>query len=234
MKNSTIHLEAVSKIYNSLSGEVQALRNVMLDIKVGEQVAIVGKSGSGKSTLLNIISGIDQPSSGELNIMGKPLHTLNEKALASWRGKNVGIIFQFYHLFPTLSALDNILFAMDMVKKIPKTKRKARATELLEVVGLSDKKEKFPNELSGGEKQRVAIARALANDPPLLIADEPTGNLDIQTGNQIKSLFKKLHAQGKTILVVTHERIQPNEYDRIFEITDGVISQRNLENEPKM
>jgi putative ABC transport system ATP-binding protein len=161
-------------------------------------------------------------------IKGESLNTLNESRLAQWRGKNIGIVFQFYQLLPTLSAMDNVLFAMDLVSVIPANKRKERAAHLLDQVGLGHKLKKFPNELSGGEVQRVAIARALANDPPILIADEPTGNLDTATGNQIYHLFNRLSAQGKTLIIVTHENISERNFDRVIHITDGILQHENI------
>jgi putative ABC transport system ATP-binding protein len=223
-----IQLKKINKIYDGLAGKVHALKNVDLSIEEGEKVVIIGKSGSGKSTLLNVISGIDRPESGEIMIKGESLNTLNESRLAQWRGKNIGIVFQFYQLLPTLSAMDNVLFAMDLVSVIPANKRKERAAHLLDQVGLGHKLKKFPNELSGGEVQRVAIARALANDPPILIADEPTGNLDTATGNQIYHLFNRLSAQGKTLIIVTHENISERNFDRVIHITDGILQHENI------
>jgi putative ABC transport system ATP-binding protein len=219
-----IQLTKINKIYDSLAGKVHALKDADLSIQQGELVAVVGKSGSGKSTLLNIISGIDRPENGEIDVNGTALNPLDEGALAAWRGRNVGVIFQFYQLFPTLSALDNILFSMDLVNVLPKQARKTRALALLEQVDLADKRNKFPHELSGGEKQRVAIARALANDPPIVVADEPTGNLDSVNGAQIHRLFQALHAQGKTILIVTHEDLSSRRFDRVLHIKDGALS----------
>lgn len=224
-----IRLENVDKIYSSPGGDVHALKQVNLDISKGENVVIVGKSGSGKSTLLNLISGIDRPTNGLVTIDGIKLNELNENELALWRGKEVGIVFQFYQLLPTLSAEDNVTFAMGLVNKVSKAKRKALAQEYLQEVGLADKRRKFPNELSGGERQRVAIARALANNPSLIIADEPTGNLDSKTGEQINALFKKLHANGTTILTVTHANITDRVFDRVITIDDGKLFAQSIE-----
>ena len=185
-----IHLKNINKIYDGLAGKVHALKDITLTIESGESVVVIGKSGSGNSTLLNVLSGIDRPESGDLTINGQNLIALNENQLARWRGKNVGVVFQFYQLLPTLSALDNIVFAMGLVNCIPPKERKQRAIDLLQEVELGEKAHKFPNELSGGEIQRVAIARALANDPPIVIADEPTGNLDSKTGEQIYAFFQ--------------------------------------------
>ena len=200
-----IRLENIIKIYESAGGDVHALKNTNLTISKGENVVIVGKSGSGKSTLLNVISGIDRPSSGQVIVNNQQLNNFTENELALWRGENIGIVFQFYQLLPTLSAEDNVIFAMSLVNKIPSGKRKAKARHHLEEVGLADKMKKFPNELSGGERQRVAIARSMANSPAIIIADEPTGNLDSKTGEQINDLFKKLNNNGSTLVTVTHE-----------------------------
>ena len=218
-----IQLKKLTKTYQSLAGDVPALVHVDLHIQKGEFVVVIGKSGSGKTTLLNVIAGIDQPDSGEIIVNGTSIFPLKENELANWRGKNIGIVFQFYQLFPTLSALDNILFPMNLVNIIPKKERKSRAEGLLEQVGLADKIKKFPNELSGGEQQRVAIARALANDPPVLIADEPTGNLDSKTGEQVLQLFQKLNQEGKTMMMVTHAQLSENSFDKIIHIQDGQI-----------
>lgn len=219
-----IQLNKINKIYDGLAGKVHALKDVTLQIGQGESAVIIGKSGSGKSTLLNILSGIDRPQSGDLTINGENLLALNENQLAKWRGKNVGVVFQFYQLLPTLSAIDNIVFAMDMVNSIPKKDRKQRALSLLAEVELAEKAHKFPNELSGGEVQRVAIARALANDPPIIIADEPTGNLDSRTGEQIYSLFQRLKEKGKNLIIVTHEDISKRKFDHVITIQDGILN----------
>lgn len=218
-----VHLARVNKTYQALAGPVPALHQLDLSIHSGENVVITGKSGSGKSTLLNLLAGLDRPDNGEIYIANTNLQQLNEPDLALWRGQHVGIIFQFYHLFPTLTALDNILFAMELVNCLPKTEYKDRALALLDQVGLATKSNKFPNELSGGEQQRVAIARAMANDPLILLADEPTGNLDTQTGQQIKQLFEAFHQRGKTLITVTHEPIDPATYDQVITLADGRI-----------
>ncbi|MEM7374669.1 MAG: ABC transporter ATP-binding protein [Bacteroidota bacterium] len=219
-----IELKQVDKIYQSSAGEVHALKSVSLTIPQGEHVMVTGKSGSGKSTLLNVISGIDRPEEGEIRIHDTCLNDLKEGELALWRGRNIGIVFQFYQLFPTLSALDNIRFAMELVGKIPFKERQERAAQLLDQVGLLDKARKFPNELSGGEKQRVAIARALANDPAIIVADEPTGNLDSKTSEQIDHLFSGLNEMGKTLIIVTHEDIRNKRFDRLVHIIDGHLA----------
>ncbi len=189
----------------------------------GEYVAIVGKSGSGKSTLLNMITGIDRPSQGSVTISSTAVHTLSESRLAKWRGENIGIVFQFFQLIPTLSILENLLLAMDFVDKVPKPDRRARASALLAQVGLAGHAGKLPAAISGGEQQRAALARALANDPPILIADEPTGNLDSRTALAVQSLFRDLVQDGKTVIVVTHEQDAAACYERTISLADGAV-----------
>lgn len=219
-----IQLKHVSKSFASAAGRFEALRNIDLTIGRGEYVAIIGKSGSGKSTLLNMLTGIDHPSEGTVTINASAIHTLDESRLAAWRGANVGIVFQFFQLIPTLSILENLLLAMDFVKVIPKPERKPRAVALLAQVGIAQHADKLLAALSGGEQQRAAIARALANDAPILVADEPTGNLDSKTAESIQSLFAELIVQGKTVIVVTHENVAATRYDHIFTLKDGVIA----------
>lgn len=216
-----IKLSGVTKVFTGSSGSFTALSNIELQLAKGEFVAIVGKSGSGKSTLLNILTGIDHPDRGTVMINGTQVHTLAESRLATWRGANIGIVFQFFQLIPTLSILENILLAMDFVNVIPKQDRLQRARSLLELVGIEIHADKFPAALSGGEQQRAAIARALANDPPILIADEPTGNLDSKNANAIHALLKQFSKDGKTVIVVTHEDVSSSGYDRIVTLRDG-------------
>lgn len=217
-----IELRKITKTYPGAGGGFTALNHVDLEFSAGEYVAIVGKSGSGKSTLLNMLTGIDHPSSGTVVINGVDVHTLGESALASWRGKSIGIVFQFFQLIPTLTILENLLLAMDFVKVIPKNERQHRAGLLLEQVGIAQHGRKLPSALSGGEQQRAAIARALANDPPIVVADEPTGNLDSQTTEVIQSLFKQLADAGKTVIVVTHDKTASARFDRVVTLKDGV------------
>lgn len=220
-----IELQHVNKIYDGGEYRVHALQGVNLFIAAGEHVVITGRSGSGKSTFLNIISGIDRPTSGTVIVHNADLNQLAENELSHWRGQHIGIVFQFYQLLPTLSARDNVLFAMSLVDKIPRKDRIKKADSLLEAVGLADKGRKFPNELSGGERQRVAIARSLANDPALIIADEPSGNLDSQTGEQIHRLFQEVNAKGTTMITVTHASLHGRTYDRILHMEDGVLTE---------
>jgi putative ABC transport system ATP-binding protein len=218
-----IELQNVTKSYLAASGSFSALRDISLKIDSRKLIAITGKSGSGKSTLLNVITGIDKPSNGSVLINGIRVDKLSESELASWRGKNVGVVFQFFQLLPTLTILENVMLPMDFCGTYPKRERKERALTLLERVNIREQAEKFPSALSGGQQQRVAIARALANDPPLLVADEPTGNLDSQTATQIFELFADLAKSGKTVIVVTHEREFSSYFEETIHIADGVI-----------
>jgi len=218
-----IQLQNVSKSFRAGQRYFNALEQVNLTINEGEFVAIVGSSGSGKSTLLNMFTGIDHPTKGTVTINDADIHALNESKLARWRGENVGIVFQFFQLIPTLSIADNLFLAMDFVKVIPKKDRKQRMELLLEQVGIADHADKLPSALSGGEQQRAAIARALVNDPPILVADEPTGNLDSKTARAIWNLFYDFSASGKTILIVTHEKLDGLKFDRVVSLKDGKI-----------
>ena len=218
-----IELHNVAKTYGESSNGFTALQDINLSFTKGEHVAIIGKSGSGKSTLLNMLSGIDHPTTGTVVINGANVHALSESQLASWRGRNIGIVFQFFQLIPTLTVLENIVLAMDFVNVIPHVDRHHRAMALLEQVGIDPQYHKFPAALSGGEQQRAAIARALANDPPCLIADEPTGNLDSHTAAVIHSLFKELVAAGKTVIVVTHDNTASACFQRVITLKDGRV-----------
>jgi len=218
-----ITLSQVAKVYASEAGEFVALRDVDLEIDTGEFVTVVGKSGSGKSTLLNMLSGIDHPTSGEVWVNGTAVHTLNENQMATWRGKSLGIVFQFFQLLPTLTVVENIMLPMDFAGYLPRRKRRERALELLALVALCDQADKLPSELSGGQQQRVAIARALANDPCILLADEPTGNLDSRTADYTFRLFERLVEDGKTILMVTHDRDLARRGTRTIRLADGAI-----------
>jgi putative ABC transport system ATP-binding protein len=219
-----ISLHHVSKKYETPAGAFVALREVDVRIRAGEFVGVVGKSGSGKSTLLNMIAGIDRPSSGTVTVANTTIDTLPENKLAAWRGRNVGFVFQFFQLLPTLTAIENVILPMDFCKTFPVRERRRRALALLERVGVGPQADKLPSTLSGGEQQRVAIARALANNPPLVIADEPTGNLDSFTARGILDLFRELSNQGTTIVIATHEPDIVRVSDRKIEISDGRVS----------
>ena len=218
-----IVLQSVVKTFSSPAGEFSALRGVDLHVGAGQLVALVGKSGSGKSTLLNMIGGIDRPSSGSVVVGGTVLDTLGESGLAAWRGATVGFIFQFFQLLPSLTVIENVMLPMDFASKVPVRGRRARALALLEQVGVAPQASKFPAALSGGEQQRVAIARALANDPRVVLADEPTGNLDSATARGVFGLLRALAAAGKTVLVVTHDRDFGSLADWTVGLADGRI-----------
>lgn len=205
-------------------GEITILKGISFDVGRGEFVSIVGPSGNGKSTLLNMITGIDRPTGGQVIVTGHQVHKMSENQLAAWRGEQVGIIFQFFQMLPSLSLLQNIILPMDFIHKISPRQRRERAMSLLETVGLADQADKLPGMVSGGQQQRAAIARSLANDPDLLIADEPTGNLDTRTAGDIFDLFSKLVAQGKTLLMVTHDKELARRVPRVIEIVDGQIT----------
>jgi len=222
-KSPIIHLHEVNKFYKTAVGDFHALKGVDLEIYPGEFVGVIGKSGSGKSTLLNMITGIDRPTTGEVYVNGMAVHQLNENRMARWRGINLGIVFQFFQLLPTISVIENIMLPMDFCRTYPMREREKRALALLELVELADHAYKLPTALSGGQQQRVAIARALANDPPLIIADEPTGNLDSRTADSVFKLFTDLVAQGKTIIVVTHDSSLAKRTYRTALIADGEI-----------
>jgi putative ABC transport system ATP-binding protein len=212
------------KSFQVSGGEIPVLQGLSLEVDVGEFIAVTGPSGNGKSTLLNMITGIDRPTSGEVNVGDKAIHSLNENQLAVWRGENLGIIFQFFQMLPSLSLLQNVVLPMEFAGKYRPKQRRQRAMELLDSVGLADQANKLPGMVSGGQQQRAAIARALANDPPLIVADEPTGNLDSQTAESVFSLFQELVAQGKTMLMVTHDVELAQRMPRIIEIRNGLIA----------
>ncbi|MFZ1771380.1 MAG: ABC transporter ATP-binding protein, partial [Caldilinea sp.] len=219
-----IALRNVTKSYATPAGEFQALKGIGLEIASGEFVAVIGKSGSGKSTLSNMITGIDRPTAGEVMVAATPVHKLSEGRTAEWRGRNVGVVFQFFQLLPTLTVLENILLPMDFCNMYSTRERKVRAYHLLEQVEMTDHADKLPTALSGGQQQRVAIARSLANDPAIIVADEPTGNLDSRTAAAVFHLFENLVRDGKTILMVTHDEDMAKRVTRTVTIADGRIA----------
>ena len=218
-----IKLQGLSKIYYTPAGEFPALRNIDLEIAAGEFVAIVGKSGSGKSTLLNLMGGIDSPTSGTVEVGGKAIQGLNQSRLAAWRGRHVGFVFQFFQLLPTLTVAENVMLPMDFCRTYPVRERRKRALDLLNRVGVAPQADKLPSALSGGEQQRAAIARALANDPPVILADEPTGNLDSATAGSVLELFLALAISGTTVVIATHESDITRLVDRKVEVADGAL-----------
>jgi len=218
-----VDLRDIVKTYHSTAGIFTALKGIDLQVEAGAFVSIIGKSGSGKSTLINIITGIDRPTSGKVIVDHIPVHTLNEEQIAIWRGRSVGVIFQFFQLLPTLTAAENILLAMDYGNRYPRTERPDRALHLLELVGMVGYAHRLPNSLSGGQQQCVAIARALANDPVVLTADEPTGNLDSKSTLMVFRLFESLADSGKTILMVTHDNELALHAQRTIRLVDGKI-----------
>lgn len=220
-----IQLKDVSKIYQTDAGRFVALENVNLQIQAGEFVSIVGKSGSGKTTLINLITGIDQPSSGEIYIEQTPVHLLKESEKAVWRGRTIGVVFQFFQLLPTLTVIENVMLPMSLCNCYPGNERLERAYQLLKLVQVEHQANQLPSFLSGGEQQRVAIARALANDPPILATDEPTGNLDSRTAETIMDLFQDLIQRGKTLLMVTHDPELAARAQRTIALADGRIVQ---------
>jgi putative ABC transport system ATP-binding protein len=218
-----IYLSQVVKVYESAAGKFTAVKGVDLTIDRGEFVSIVGKSGSGKSTLINMLTGIDRPTSGEIWVGGTPVHRLNENQMAEWRGRNVGVVFQFFQLLPMLTIIENVMLPMDFCAYGNLKQRQERALDLLAQVELADQAHKLPSALSGGQQQRAAIARALANDPSILVGDEPTGNLDSRTAESVFEMFEALVSRGKTILMVTHDRDLAERASRRIELADGLI-----------
>ena len=216
-------LQDVTKVYETAAGAFPALKGITVDFGQGEFVGIVGKSGAGKSTLVNVITGVDHLTSGEIWVDGMALHDLEENQMALWRGRTIGVIYQTFELLPQLSLLDNVLLPMDFCGLYKPRESAARAQQLLTQVGLEEHMDKPPTRISGGQQQRVAIARALANDPPIIVADEPTGNLDSVTAEAIFELFEGLVAQGKTIVMVTHDASLSQRFSRVYRIADGEI-----------
>lgn len=232
-QSSGIRLEDVTRVYRMGRREYVALRGINLEIGLGEFVAIVGPSGSGKSTILNMVTGIDKPTNGRVIVNGTAVSALGENDLAKWRGAHIGIVFQFSQLLPTLTALENVVLPMDFSGRY-RGERGERAVEKLRLVGLADHANHLPSELSGGEQQRVAIARALANDPEILVADEPTGNLDSATGGRVIGILKELGQQGKTVIYVTHEQRLAEKAERVVQVRDGRIVDDTLSPEARL
>jgi putative ABC transport system ATP-binding protein len=223
-----IRLSGVSKDYRTAAGPFRALRSVDLDIRQGEFVAIIGSSGAGKTTLVNMITGVDHPTTGSVCVDDVEIHALSETQLSQWRGTHLGVVFQAFHLIPGLSLLDNVLLPADFTGTYRPRATRERALQLLRDVELAEHAHKYPSEISGGQQQRVAIARALINDPPLVVADEPTGRLDSVSAEAIFLTFRELVEQGKTIVMVTHDQGLARRVSRTLQITDGEVSQHGL------
>jgi putative ABC transport system ATP-binding protein len=223
-KEPLVQVKQVVKSFPVGGGMITVLKGISFEVKNGEFVTIVGPSGNGKSTLLNMITGIDRPTDGEVVVNGLEIHKMTENQLAAWRGQQVGIIFQFFQMLPALSLLQNIILPMDFAKKYTPRERHERAMHLLDTVDLVDQANKLPSMVSGGQQQRAAIARALANDPELIVADEPTGNLDTRNANDVFDLFVKLIEDGKTVVMVTHDKELARRIPRVVEIIDGKIT----------
>ena len=221
--NPLIDLRSVWKSFQTPAGRFDALKGISLSIDPGEFVSIIGKSGSGKTTLINLIAGIDDLTSGEILVGGTPVHNLNEGQMALWRGRTLGIVFQFFQLLPSLTVMENVVLPMGLSNLYTRTERYERAAYLLDLVDLSEQANSLPNKLSGGQQQRAAIARAMANDPPIIATDEPTGNLDTQSANAVLNLFENLVAENKTILMVTHDRDLAKRAGRTIALADGEI-----------
>ena len=218
-----LHLKDVKKAYKTEAGDFYALKGIDLKIDKGEFVGVIGKSGSGKSTLINMITGIDRPSSGEIWVNEQAIHGLDENKMARWRGRSMGVVFQFFQLLPTLTVAENVMLPMDFCRLYSPKERKERALALLARVEMADQASKLPSQISGGQAQRVAIARSLATDPPIVMADEPTGNLDSKTADAVFHLFESLVAEGKTFLMVTHDNELANRLHRVVTIADGLL-----------
>jgi len=221
--SALIDLSHVSKTYRSTAGSFTALKNINLKFFPGEFVGVIGKSGSGKSTLVNMITGIDRPSKGKVHVDGLDIHAMKESQQARWRGLNMGVVFQFFQLLPMLTLAENVLLPMDFCNKYPPEQRYDRAMELLAMVGLEGESHKLPNAVSGGQQQSAAIARAMANDPPILIADEPTGNLDAKTADSVYEKFETLSGEGRTIIMITHDPEIEHRLSRKVLLSDGEL-----------
>lgn len=218
-----IEMHQIFKSFKTTAGDVPVLKGIDVNFECGQFVSVVGRSGSGKSTLVNMLTGIDHPTRGSVKVADKLIHQLPESEMSVWRGRNLGIVFQFFQLLPMLSLVENVMLPMDLCNLYPPAEREKRAMSLLEQVGLAEFAHKMPGAVAGGQQQSVAVARALANDPPILIADEPTGNLDARTAEQVIQLFEEQVAQGKTVIMVTHDRDLARHAGRMLVIVDGEL-----------
>ncbi len=231
--DNIIQVRDLCKYFDTKAGRATALDHIGFDIARGDLAAIIGKSGSGKSTLINMLAGIDIPSSGSVRVLDHQLENMNEDQMARMRGTDIGVVFQFFQLLPVLNILENVMLPMDYLKAIPMREREERAFELLRLVNMEDMAYKLPSELSGGQQQKAAIARALANDPPIIIADEPTGNLDSAAAEKVFELFSELSGKGKTIVMVTHDNDIASRMSHVLTIKDGALVSENKKNAPK-
>ncbi len=232
-RSSLIEMKELAKTYYTISGAYPALKNINLNFYRGEFVGVIGKSGSGKSTLVNMITGIDHPTAGNVCVDGVDIHAMPESKQARWRGKNLGVVFQFFQLLPMLTLAENVLLPMDFCNMYNPLERPERALALLEMVGLADFAHKLPGSVSIGQQQSAAIARALANDPPIIVADEPTGNLDLKTAESVYNHFAALAAEGRTIIMITHDPELAGRLTRTVMLKDGaVITPVNQEDLP--
>ncbi len=222
-----IRMRGIIKVFHTPGGDVTVLKGIDVDVHQGEFVSVVGRSGSGKSTLVNMLTGIDHPTSGTVEVGNIQIHKMPESQMAVWRGKNLGIIFQFFQLLPMLTLVENVMLPMDFCDIYKPASREERALALLKRVGLEGFANKLPGAVAGGQQQSAAVARALANDPPILVADEPTGNLDSHTAGQVMDIFSELVSQGKTILMVTHDRSLAALTSRTLRISDGELLKEN-------
>ncbi len=220
---SLIDLQMVVKVYQGLAGHVLALKGIDLQVKPGEFLVVTGKSGAGKTTLVNMIAGLDRSTAGEIWVAGTPVHKLGPEKAARWRGQTLGVVFQTFELLPTLTVLQNVTLPMDFAGRYSIRQRRKRGMHLLEQMEIAEHAHKLPSAVSGGQQQRVAIARALANDPPILVADEPTGSLDSVTADAVLHVLEALVAQGKTILLVTHDKDIARRATRAITLADGEI-----------
>jgi putative ABC transport system ATP-binding protein len=220
---TVIQMRGITKVFHSAAGEATVLKGIDVDVRQGEFVSVVGRSGSGKSTLVNMLTRIDRPTSGTVRVGDVLIHEMPEGRMAVWRGKNLGIVFQFFQLLPMLTLVENVMLPMDFCNIYPPASREQRALALLRLVGLEELAYKLPGAVAGGQQQSAAVARALANDPPILIADEPTGNLDSHTAEQVMGIFEELVAQGKTVLMVTHDQVLARRASRVLLISDGEL-----------
>ncbi len=221
--NPLIELRGVIKVYNSLAGSVTALNGIDLQIFPGEFLVVTGKSGSGKTTLVNILTGLDRSTSGEIWVNGEPLHKFGTEKAARLRGRTMGVVFQTFELLPTLTVLQNVMLPMDFAWRYPRREQRKRALSLLEQVEIADHAKKLPTALSGGQQQRLAIARAMANDPSILVADEPTGSLDSATAKAVVDIFEGLVQQGRTVFLVTHDKDVAKRGSRVITLSDGEV-----------